>query len=90
MPNDGFDKNAIIFGADISSSANVDSKIIYISYSEKKDLTQGLDDTTLTLYYKVTHAAEYSIKFTEAGMKLFKSDPIVRWYYIDCRSWKFF
>ena len=37
LPNDGFGKNAIIVGADISSSANVDGKIIYISYSKRSN-----------------------------------------------------
>ena len=48
-PTGGFDKNVIIFGADVSSSVHVDNK--------KKDIlilgegpTQELDDTALTAF----------------------------------------
>ena len=58
----GFGKNVIIFGTDMSSSVNVDDK--------KKDIlilaerpTQGLDDTTLTA------EKNYSINFTESRKK---------------------
>ena len=59
----GFCRNCIIFGLDMSSSAHVDNK--------KKDSlilgegpTQGLDDTTLTAEKK-----KYSINFTENNQK---------------------
>ena len=58
----GFGKNCIIFGVDMSSSVHVDNK--------KKDIlilgegpTQGLDGTTLTAEKK------YSINFTENNKK---------------------
>ena len=62
----GFGRNCIIFGVDMSSSVHVDNK--------KKDIlilgkgpTQGLDGTTLT--------AEklYSINFTESNKKFYLS-----------------
>ena len=58
----GFGRNCIIFGVDVSSSVHVDNK--------KKDIlilgkcpTQGLDDTTLTA------KRLYSINFTENNKK---------------------
>ena len=63
FPTGGFGKNVIMFGVDMSSSAHVENK--------KKDililaegLTQGLDDTTLTVETK------YPINFTEHNKKL--------------------
>ena len=50
----GFGKNVIIFGTDMSSSGHIDNK--------KKDPTQGFDNTTLTAekyyYYKLYGATE--------------------------------
>ena len=58
----GFDRNCIIFGVDVSSSVHVDNK--------KKDIlvlgegsTQGLDGTTSTAEKK------YSINFTKSNKK---------------------
>ena len=59
----GFDKNVIIFGADMSLSLHVDNRkqdILILG----KGPTQGLDDTTLTA------EEEYSIKSTEKHKKL--------------------
>ena len=60
--DNGFDRNCIIFGVDMSSSVHVDNM--------KKDIlilgespTQGLDGTTLTAEKK------YSINFTEKNKK---------------------
>ena len=53
-------KNAIIFGADVSSSVDIDSKkkdILILGEGPK----QGLDDTTLTA------EAKYPINFTQSG-----------------------
>ena len=55
-------KNAIIFGADMSSSVHVDNKgkdILILG----EGLTQGLDDTTLTA------EAKYPINFTQSGKR---------------------
>ena len=52
-------RNVIIFGANLSSSAHIDSKgkdILILS----KGPTQGLDDTTLTA------EAKYPINFTQS------------------------
>ena len=54
----GFGKNAIIVGADMSSSVHIDNKKKYILI-DSKDPTDGLDDTTLTA------EKEYSIIYTE-------------------------
>ena len=55
----GFDRNCIIFGVDMSSSVHVDNKKKDILILDE-DLTQGLDCiTTLTVEKK------YSINFTE-------------------------
>ena len=62
----GFGKNVVIFGADVSSSVHVDSKkkgILIIG----EGFTQGLEDTTLTAEKK------YSINFTEHNKKFFLS-----------------
>ena len=62
----GFGKNVVIFGADMSSSVHVDSKkkgILIIG----EGFTQGLEDTTLTAEKK------YSINFTEHNKKFFLS-----------------
>ena len=51
-------KNVIIFGADMSSSVHIDNKnkdILILG----EELTQGLDDTTLTT------EAKYPINFTQ-------------------------
>ena len=59
----GFGRNVIIFGADMSSSVHVDNKKKYILILGQ-GATQGLDRTTLT--------AEklYSINFTENNKKI--------------------
>ena len=60
--SNGFGKNGIIFGADMSSFTHIDNK--------KKDILilgggprQGLDDVTLT------EEKQYSINFTESRKK---------------------
>ena len=55
-------KNVIIFGADLSSSVNIDNKFKYILMLDEGP-TQGLDDTTLTA------EAKY-IDFTQSGRRL--------------------
>ena len=60
----GFDKNVIIFGADMSSSVRFDNKKKNI-FILGKGLTDGLDDTTLTA------KKEYSLNFTGQQKKLF-------------------
>ena len=57
-----YGKNVIIFGADMSSSVNVDNTGKYILILGKGP-TQGLDDTTLTA------EAKYSINFTLSGKR---------------------
>ena len=55
-------KSAIIFGVDMSSSTHIDNKkkdILILAF----DLTQGLDDTTLT------GEAQYSINFSRSNKK---------------------
>ena len=62
----GFGKNVVIFGADMSFSVHVDSKkkgILIIG----EGFTEGLEDTTLTAEKK------YSINFTEHNKKFFLS-----------------
>ena len=54
----GFDKNVVIFVADISSSAYVDNRKKYILILGK-DPTQGFEDTILTA------EKEYAINFNE-------------------------
>ena len=58
----GFNRNVIIFGVDISSNLHVDSKKKYILVLSESP-TQGLDDTVLTAEKK------YSINFTEHNKK---------------------
>ena len=55
-------KNVIIFGADMSSSVNVDNKT-KDSLILGEEPTQGLDDTTLT------PEAKYPINFTQPGKR---------------------
>ena len=62
LPDSSMGKNAITFGADMSSSLHIDNK--------KKDIlvlgfgpTQGLDDTSLT------EEAQYSINFSGPNRK---------------------
>ena len=55
------EKNAIIFGADMSSSVHVDKRKDISILGEV--LTQVLDDTTLTA------EAKYSINFTQSGKR---------------------
>ena len=52
------EKNVIIFGANMNSSAHTDNKNKDI-LTLGEGLTQGLDDTTLTT------EAKYSINFTQ-------------------------
>ena len=47
FPTDGFDKNVIIFGVDMSSSVQDDNKEKYILIIGEVP-TQVLDDTTMT------------------------------------------
>ena len=57
---EAMEKNVIIFGADMSSSVQIDNKgkdILILGEGS----AQGLDDTTLTAEVK------YSIKFTESN-----------------------
>ena len=54
----GFDRNVIIFGANVSSSARMDSRKKYILIFGKVP-SQRLDDTTLTAEKK------YAIDFSE-------------------------
>ena len=61
--SNGFGRNCIIFGVDMSSSGNVDNKkknILFLG----KDPTQGLDGTTLTA------EKNYSISFTGTSKKI--------------------
>ena len=58
------EKNVIIFGADMSSSVDVDNKgkdILILGEGP----TQGLDDPILTT------EAKYPINFTQSGKKLY-------------------
>ena len=56
-PSSGTDKNVIIFGADTSSSTEIDNRKKYILIIGK-GLTQGLEHT-------LSAAKMYSINFTE-------------------------
>ena len=58
----GFGKNAIIFGADMSSSVHLDNNKKYIMILGDGP-TQGSDDTTLTA------KKEYAINFNEQQKK---------------------
>ena len=58
----GFGRNCIIFGADMSSSVHANNKTIYILVFGK-DFVQGLDNTTI--YAEKLH----SINFTENNRK---------------------
>ena len=57
-----FEKNVIIFGADMSSSKHIDNKKIYILILGEEP-TQELDDTTLTA------EAKYPINITQSGKR---------------------
>ena len=57
-------KNAIIFGAGMSSSVHVDNKIKNILFLGEGP-AQRLDDTTLTA------EAKYTINFTQSGKKMY-------------------
>ena len=57
----GFDKNIIIFGADMSSSVHVDDRKKNVILG--KGLTQGLEDNTLTV------EKEYCIYFSEQNKR---------------------
>ena len=59
----GFSRNCIIFGVNMSSSIHVDNKKKYILVLGEGH-TQGLDGTTLTAEKK------YSINFTENNKKI--------------------
>ena len=62
--DESFEKNAIVFGADMSSLLHVDNKgkdILILGEGP----TQGLDDTTLTAETK------YPINFTQSGKKIY-------------------
>ena len=61
----GFAKNAIIFGADMSTSVHIKGKDMLILVEGPM---QGLDDTTLTAEVK------YSINFTQTGKNVVKSE----------------
>ena len=57
-------KNAIIFGADMSSSVHIENKgkdILLLGEGS----TQGLDDTTLTA------EAKYPVNFTQPNKRLY-------------------
>ena len=56
-------KNVIIFGADMSSSVQIDSKKKHI-LTFAKGSAQRLDDTTLTV------EVQYSINFSRSNIKL--------------------
>ena len=60
----GFDKNVVIFDADVSSSVHVDNRKKY-NLIFGKGQTPGLCSTTLTA------EAEYSVNFTKQGKKLY-------------------
>ena len=57
-----FEKNAISFGTDMSSSVHINNKGQYILILAERP-TQGLDDTTLTA------DAKYPINFTQSGRR---------------------
>ena len=62
LPDGSVGKNVIIFGSDMSSSVHIDNEGKDI-LSLGKDITQGLDNTTLVV------ETLYSISFTRLGIK---------------------
>ena len=60
---EGWEKNAIIFGANMSSSVHIDNKNEDILIFNEGP-TQGLDDAALTAKEK------YHINFTQSGKRL--------------------
>ena len=64
LGSNGFGRNAIIFGADISSSVHTNNKTRNILVFDK-DFVQGLDNT------RIYAEKLYSINFTENNKKVF-------------------
>ena len=64
MGNHSMGKNAIIFGADMSSSVHIENKGKDILLFGEGS-TQGLDDTTLTA------EAKYPVNFTQPNKRLY-------------------
>ena len=77
LPDGNMRENAIIFGADMSSSVHIDNKGKDILLLDKGP-TQGLEDTTLTAETK------YPINFTQSRRRF-----LLSWHYKGSNSFLF-